>query len=128
MKLQPSEVTAIIKKEIENYDDGLKMESVGSVISVGDGVARVHGLDGCMMSELLEFPNNVRGVALNHLVGMRFRVGDVLLEGARLNVPCKYLEMMTGKAVYQPLLNRSGLNCIILEGGTIRPGDTLSPA
>ena len=70
----------------------------------------------------------VRGVPLNHLVGKRFRVGDVLLQGARLNVPCKYLEMMTGKAVYQPLLNRSGLCCIILNGGTIRPGDTLSPA
>jgi F-type H+-transporting ATPase subunit alpha len=65
MKLQPAEVTAILKKEIENYDSGLKMESVGTVIQVGDGVARVHGLDGCMMSELLEFPGGVRGIALN---------------------------------------------------------------
>ncbi len=65
MKLQPSEVTAIIKKEIENYDSTLKMESVGSVIQVGDGVARLHGLDDCMMSELLEFPGGVRGIALN---------------------------------------------------------------
>jgi F-type H+-transporting ATPase subunit alpha len=65
MKLQPAEVTAILKQEIENYDSGLKMESVGTVIQVGDGVARVHGLDGCMMSELLEFPGGVRGIALN---------------------------------------------------------------
>ncbi len=65
MKLQPSEVTAILKKEIENYDSTLKMESVGTVISVGDGVARLHGLDDCMMSELLEFPGGVRGIALN---------------------------------------------------------------
>ena len=65
MKLQPSEVTAILKKEISSYDDTLQVESVGSVIQVGDGVARIHGLDNCMMSELLEFPEGVRGVALN---------------------------------------------------------------
>ncbi len=65
MKLQPSEVTAILKKEIASYDDSLQMESVGSVIQVGDGVARIHGLDNCMMSELLQFPGDVRGVALN---------------------------------------------------------------
>ncbi|HUS56263.1 MAG TPA: MOSC domain-containing protein [Thermohalobaculum sp.] len=70
----------------------------------------------------------VSGVPLNHLVGRQFRVGEVLLEGARLNVPCKYLELVTGKTVYAPLLNRSGLNCIIVEGGTIRPGDALIPA
>jgi len=70
----------------------------------------------------------VRGVPLNHLVGRRFRVGAVLLEGMRLNTPCKYLVLVTGKDVYQPLLNRSGLNCRIVEGGTIRPGDTLNPA
>jgi MOSC domain-containing protein YiiM len=70
----------------------------------------------------------VSGVPLNHLVGRQFRVGEVVLEGARLNFPCKYLELVTGKAVYAPLLNRSGLNCIIVEGGTIRPGDALTPA
>ncbi len=70
----------------------------------------------------------VTGVPLNHLVGRRFRVGAVLLEATRLNVPCKYLELVTGKPVYAPLLNRSGLNCRIIEGGAIRPGDTLTPA
>ena len=65
MKLQPAEVTAILKKEIEGYDAGLKLESVGTVIQVGDGVARVHGLSDCMMGELLEFPGGVRGLALN---------------------------------------------------------------
>ena len=64
---------------------------------------------------------------LNHLVGKRFRVGEVVLESTRLNKPCKYLELVTGKPVYTPLLNRSGLNCIIVEGGTIRPGDALTP-
>jgi F-type H+-transporting ATPase subunit alpha len=65
MKLQPAEVTAILKKEIENYDAHVKTESVGTVIQVGDGVARLHGLDDCMMGELLEFPGGVRGMALN---------------------------------------------------------------
>jgi MOSC domain-containing protein YiiM len=69
----------------------------------------------------------VRGVPLNHLVGKRFRVGPVVLESTRLNFPCKYLELVTGKPVYEPLLNRSGLNCIIVEGGTIRPGDPVTP-
>jgi MOSC domain-containing protein YiiM len=69
----------------------------------------------------------VTGVPLNHLVGRQFRVGEVLLEGTRLNFPCKYLELVTGKALYTPLLNRSGLHCIIVEGGVIRPGDPLTP-
>ncbi len=69
----------------------------------------------------------VRGVPLNHLVGHRFRVGAVVLEGTRLNFPCRYLELVTGKPVHDPLVHRSGLNCIIAEGGTIRPGDPVTP-
>ncbi len=65
MKLQPAEVTAILKKEIADYDSGIRMETVGTVIQVGDGVARVHGLSDCMMGELLDFPGGVRGLALN---------------------------------------------------------------
>ncbi len=68
-----------------------------------------------------------RGVPLNHLVGRRFRVGNVVLEGGRLNVPCRYLELLTKKPVYQPLINRSGLNCRIIEGGVIRVGDVIAP-
>ena len=67
----------------------------------------------------------VRGVPLNHLVGRRFRVGDVILRGGRLNFPCKYLEELLGQPVYLPLYNRSGLNCGIEKGGVIRPGDTI---
>jgi MOSC domain-containing protein YiiM len=65
----------------------------------------------------------VRGVPLNHLVGRRFRVGDVILRGGRLNFPCKYLEELLGLPVYLPLYNRSGLNCSIERGSIIRPGD-----
>lgn len=68
------------------------------------------------------------GVPLNHLVGKRFRVGSVLLEGGRLNTPCRYLDLVTGKAVCDLLTHRSGLNARILEGGTLVPGDPIRPA
>lgn len=70
----------------------------------------------------------VTGVPLQHLVGLRFRVGDCLLEGVRINQPCKYLNLMLKRDVYMALWNRSGLNCRILEGGTIRPGDRVVAA
>jgi MOSC domain-containing protein YiiM len=66
-----------------------------------------------------------RGVPLNHLVGKRFRVGETVLKGGRLNFPCKYLEELLGLPVYLPLYNRSGLNCWIEQGGIIRPGDKI---
>ncbi len=68
-----------------------------------------------------------QGVPLNHLVGKRFWVGPVQLEGARLNVPCRYLELVTGKPVYEALIHRSGLNCRILQGGDITAGDIIKP-
>ena len=67
----------------------------------------------------------VVGVPLNHLVGRRFRVGEVVLRGGRLNFPCKYIEELLGLPVFLPLYNRSGLNCSIERGGHIRPGDTI---
>ena len=69
----------------------------------------------------------VRGVPLNHLVGWRFRVGDCILSGGRLNFPCRYLEELLGAPVFLPLYNRSGLNCWIEKGGIIRPGDSIVP-
>jgi MOSC domain-containing protein YiiM len=68
-----------------------------------------------------------REVPLNHLVGKRFRVGQTILKGGRLNFPCKYLEELLGKPVYLPLYNRSGLNCWIEVGGIVRPGDVIEP-
>jgi hypothetical protein len=69
----------------------------------------------------------VLGVPLNHLVGKRFRVGDVVLFGGRLNFPCKYLEKRLGLPLYLPLYNRSGLNCVIEKEGVIRRGDPVEP-
>lgn len=67
----------------------------------------------------------VEGVPLQHLVGLRFRVGETLLEGVRINQPCKYLNLMLGRDVYMALWNRSGLNARVIEGGEIQPGDTI---
>lgn len=69
-----------------------------------------------------------RDVPLNHLVGQRFFVGDVLLEGGRLNTPCRYIDMITKKTICDLLEHRSGLNCRIIEGGVIRPGDVIRKA
>jgi len=68
-----------------------------------------------------------RGVALNHLVGRRFRVGEAVLEGTRLSTPCKHIEDVTMKPVFNYLVNRSGLNAKILTGGVIRLGDGIEP-
>jgi len=65
----------------------------------------------------------VEGVPLNHLVGRQFWLGETLLEATRLSFPCRHIEEITGKPVFDPLVHRSGLNCRILIGGTVRVGD-----
>jgi F-type H+-transporting ATPase subunit alpha len=64
-QIKADEITRIIREQIENYDRGVTVSEVGSVISVGDGVARIHGLDRVMAGELLDFPHEVAGLALN---------------------------------------------------------------
>jgi len=63
--IKADEITKILREQIENYQQTVAVEEVGSVISVGDGIARVHGLDRCMAGEMLEFPHEVFGIALN---------------------------------------------------------------
>ncbi|MEW6456473.1 MAG: F0F1 ATP synthase subunit alpha [Acidobacteriota bacterium] len=65
MEIRADEISKIIKSQIENYKLDIDIEEVGIVISVGDGIARIHGLDMVMYNEMLEFPNGVRGIALN---------------------------------------------------------------
>jgi len=65
MNLRPDEVTSVIKKELERYKIRLRMESVGSVVQVGDAIARVYGLDECMVGELVEFPGDILGMVCN---------------------------------------------------------------
>jgi len=64
-RIQADEIERLLREEIENYDRVVNVAEVGSVISVGDGIARIHGLDHCMAGELIEFPHGVAGIALN---------------------------------------------------------------
>ena len=65
MAIKPEEVTSIIKKELEKYRSKIEVESVGTVIQVGDTIARIYGLDEAMMGELVEFPGGIKGMVLN---------------------------------------------------------------
>jgi F-type H+-transporting ATPase subunit alpha len=63
--IRASEINEIIRKQIENFDTGVTVTEVGTVIKIGDGIAEIHGLEKVMAGELLEFPHDVRGLALN---------------------------------------------------------------
>ena len=65
MNLRPDEISGIIKEQIKNYNNNTEISDYGTVMQVGDGIARVYGLHKCMSGELLEFPGGVRGMALN---------------------------------------------------------------
>ena len=65
MNIRPEEISSIIKNEIENYRKSLDIKTSGSVLEVGDGIARIYGLSSAMSGELLEFPHGVMGMALN---------------------------------------------------------------
>ena len=66
-----------------------------------------------------------RGVPLNHLVGLEFRVGEVVLRGIRLCEPCSYLEGITQQGIKAALAHRGGLRAVIVRGGVVRTGDTV---
>ena len=65
MAIRPEEVTSIIERELAMYEPQLEQVGVGTVLEVGDGIARLHGLENCMSFELLELPHGVTGLALN---------------------------------------------------------------
>ena len=65
MNLRPDEITGIIKEQIKNYSSKIELQDVGTVVTVGDGIATVHGLEKCMSGELLEFEGGIYGMALN---------------------------------------------------------------
>ena len=65
MDLRPDEITGIIKNQIRNFSSRIELTDVGTVVTVGDGIARIHGLDNCMSGELLEFEGGIYAMALN---------------------------------------------------------------
>src|SRR5437763_5189186 len=64
-QIRADEITTILRQEIENYDRAIDVSEVGTIISVGDGIARIHGLEKVMSGELIEFAHGVSGIALN---------------------------------------------------------------
>ena len=99
MHIKPEEITSIIKNEIKNYEKELETVDSGTIIQIGDGVARVYGLEECMEGELLEFPNQVFGMALNL---EQDNVGCVLL-GSEEGIKEGDIVKRTGKIVEVPV-------------------------
>jgi F-type H+-transporting ATPase subunit alpha len=137
MELRPSEVTAVLKREIEGFAEKLKQEKVGTVLQVGDGVARVFGLSDCMMSELLEFPNGVYGVALNleeDNVGAVLLGDDTLIkEGDVVKSTGRIISVPTGPAMLGRVVNALGQSLdgkgqIDLPESEYRPIEGRSPS
>lgn len=112
MGLRPEEISSIIKQQIESYGVKTKTEDVGYVLSAGDGIARIYGLEKCMYGELLEFDNNVYGMALNL---EEENVGCVLLgdaedikEGSTVKRTGKTVEIPVGNALIGRVVNPLG--------------------
>ena len=100
MDIRADEITKILKQQIGDYDADVDVVEVGTVVSTGDGIARVHGLEGVMYGELVELPNDVFGLALNleeEAVGLVL-FGDLTLikEGDQVRRTRKILQVPAG--------------------------------
>ena len=106
MQLNPSEISDLIKSKIENFATAAEARNQGTVVSVTDGIVRIHGLSDVMQGEMLEFPGNTFGLALNL---ERDSVGAVVLgeyehitEGDTVKCTGKILEVPVGEAPDRP--------------------------
>jgi F-type H+-transporting ATPase subunit alpha len=112
MSIRPEEISSLIKKQIEQYQADIDVAEVGTVIQVGDGIARVHGLSNAMAGELLEFANGVVGMALNL---EEDNVGVVILgpyteirEGDQVKRSGRIMEVPVGEALLGRVVNPLG--------------------
>ena len=112
MNLKPEEISSIIKSQIKNYDNKIKLTDTGSVLSVGDGIASVYGLESVMSGELLEFPNKVYGMALNleeEVVGAVILGDDSSIkEGDLVKRTGRIVEVPVGEAMIGRVVNALG--------------------
>ena len=112
MNLKPEEISSIIKSQIKNYDNKIKLTDTGSVLSVGDGIASVYGLESVMSGELLEFPNKVYGMALNleeEVVGTVILGDDSSIkEGDMVKRTGRIVEVPVGEAMIGRVVNALG--------------------
>src|SRR5450432_176259 len=112
MQLRAEEISAIIKTQIQNYEKAALTTETGTVLSVGDGIARIYGLEGAMAGELLEFPGNLMGLVLNleaDNVGAAL-FGDVtgIKEGAIVKRTGRILDVPVGEALIGRVVNALG--------------------
>src|SRR5579864_6963725 len=111
-QIQPDEIARLLRDEIEHYDKAVSVAETGSVISVGDGIARIYGLENVMAGEMVEFPHGVTGIALNL---EEEQVGTVLLgeyqeirEGDEVRRTGKIMSVPVGEAVIGRVVNALG--------------------
>src|SRR5216684_8123910 len=111
-QIRADEITSILRQEIENYERVIDVSEVGSVISVGDGIARIHGLEKVMAGELIEFPHDVAGIAMNL---EEDQVGAVLLgeyteikEGDTVKRTGRIMSVPVGDAMIGRVVNALG--------------------
>jgi F-type H+-transporting ATPase subunit alpha len=113
MQLRAEEISSIIKKQIQNYEKAALTTETGTVLSVGDGIARIYGLEGAMAGELLEFPGNLMGLVLNleadNVGAVCF--GDVtnVKEGSVVRRTGRILDVAVGEALVGRVVNALGL-------------------
>ena len=112
MKIRPEEITRIIKQQIEGFEVSADTAEVGEVIMVGDGIARIYGLENCMASELIEFPNDVFGMAMNleeDNVGVALFGDDSLIkEGDQVKRTGRVVQVPVGEELLGRVINPLG--------------------
>lgn len=113
MEIRPDEISALIKTQIRKYEHKIDSSDVGSIVSVGDGIATVYGLDKAMYGELLEFPNNVFGMVLGleeeHVSVVLMGDGSLLKEGDQVRRTNKVVEVPVGDALLGRVVNALGM-------------------
>jgi F-type H+/Na+-transporting ATPase subunit alpha len=111
-KIRPEEVSHVLREQIRNYEGALDVDEIGEVVEVGDGIARVFGLENCMYNELLEMPNDVFGIALSleeNNVGIVILGEDRLIkEGDIVKRTGRIVEVPTGEAMIGRVVNALG--------------------
>src|SRR5919202_1383146 len=113
MQIKPDEITSILKERIEGIEDGgADLSEVGTVLSVADGIARIHGLDNCMSLEMLEFPHDVTGLAMNlesdNVGAVLFGDWDRIEEGTQVKRSGRLLEIPVGEALLGRIVDPLG--------------------
>jgi F-type H+-transporting ATPase subunit alpha len=112
MAIRGDDIVSVIKQQIEGFESRVSMVDVGVVVDVGDGIARVHGLAGCKSTELLEFPNNVFGMALNleeDSVGcVILGEGNTIHEGDEVKTTGRMVEVPVGEALMGRVIDPLG--------------------